>query len=68
MKFFIVAVSKGFQTFSFSVNAKSESHAGSKAFKHLTKTLDVMPKQIKISSILDNHYCNGYSYPEIKIK
>jgi len=68
MKFFIVAESKGFQTFSFSVNAMGVSHASNKAFKHLTRTLNVTPKQIKISSILANHYCNEYSFPEIKIK
>ena len=67
MKFFIVARSKTDRKFTFAVNAISVNHANNKAFKHLTKTLDVMPKQI-IAAKNANYYQNDYSFPLIKIK
>jgi hypothetical protein len=72
MKFFIVAESKDLQTFSFSVNAISEKHASNKAFKYLTKTLDIMPK--RITTVRDSSfnmlkdYVKAYPFPKIKIK
>ena len=67
MKFFIVAKANTGRKFTFTVNAVSANHANNKAFKHLTKTLDVMPKQI-IAAKSANYYQNDYSFPEIKIK
>jgi hypothetical protein len=72
MKFFIVAESKDLQTFSFSVNAMGASHASNKAYKYLTRALDVMPKQITTirGSSFDmlKDYVKAYPFPEIKIK
>ena len=67
MKFFIVAKSNTGRKFTFIVNAISVNHANNKAFKYLTKILDVMPKQI-ISATSANYYQNDYSFPLIKIK
>jgi len=67
MKFFIVAKSNTGRKFTFAVNAVGANHANSKAFKYLSKILDVMPKQI-ITAISANCYQNDYSFPLIKIK
>jgi len=67
MKFFIVAKSNTGRKFTFVVNAVSANHANNKAFKYLSKILDVMPKQI-IAAISANYYQNDYSFPLIKIK
>jgi len=67
MKFFIVAKSNTGRKFAFVVNAVSANHANNKAFKYLSKILDVMPKQI-ITAISANCYQNDYSFPLIKIK
>ena len=67
MKFFVVADSNTGRKFTFVVNAVSVDHANNKAFKYISKILDVMPKQI-IAATSANYYQNDYSFPLIKIK
>ena len=65
MKVYIIAEDKTGKIYTFLVGAKSLRHGTNKAYRYLTREIDVMPKRIRATDCADLEDFKGKDYPRV---